>query len=151
MGPGRGTRTIPRKIELSGRASGKSPRLPKALILICWVALAACDDPAERCLAGAKVRTVSPSGRRVATVYSGGCPDVSLAPQVLVEFRTPQGRGGGGVFAVHDSAARIEARWLGDDTLEVDYPSGVTVEKRESTIRYRDQRLNVVYRQRPAE
>lgn len=125
---------------------------PKALFLfICWIALAACDDPAERCLAAAKVRTVSPSGRRIATVYPGGCPDVFLAPQVLVEFRTSRGRGGGGVFAVRDSAARIEARWLSEDTLEVSYPSGVTVEKRESTIRYRDQHLNLVYRQRAAE
>jgi len=95
------------------------------------------------------VRSASPSGDRIATVYPGGCHGVILAPQVTVELRTKQGRGGGGVFAVRDSAAQMEVRWISEDTLEVSYPTTATVEKRQSLLQFRDARLHVIYRARP--
>ena len=111
------------------------------------LALGACDEP-DPCLAAAQQRSASPSGRRIATVYQGGCPGVALAPQVTVALRTNSGAGGGGVFAVRDSAARIEARWIGEDTLEVSYPRGVTIEQQRPTLQYRDAVVHVVLRER---
>ena len=72
-----------------------------------------------------------------------------LAPQVTVEFHTKHGRGGGGVFAVRDSAAQVNVRWISEDTLEVSYPATATVDKRESLLRFWDARLHVVYRALP--
>jgi hypothetical protein len=104
--------------------------------------------PADDCLQRAQVRVRSPGGTREATIYPGGCAEVVLAPQVTVDFRHPGGdRGGGGVFAVRDSAAAITARWLTEDTLEVSYPAGITVAKRETALRNRDARIAVVYRE----
>jgi hypothetical protein len=105
-------------------------------------ALTACtaDDP---CLAAAMLERPSPDGNRTASIYPGGCPGVFLAPQVLVDF----GGGGMGVFAVRDSAAAIDAKWLTNDTLEITYPPGVQVEKQDSIARFRDARVRVVYRE----
>jgi hypothetical protein len=105
-------------------------------------ALTACtaDDP---CLAAATLKRPSPDGDRSASIYRGDCPGVFLAPQVLVEFRG----GGTGVFAVRDSTAAIDAQWLANDTLEITYPPGVQIEKRDSIARFRDVRVRVVYRE----
>ena len=105
-------------------------------------ALTACaaDDP---CLAAATLKRPSPDGNRTASIYRGDCPSVFLAPQVLVDFRG----GGMGVFAVRDSAAEIDARWLTNDTLEITYPPRVQIEKRDSIARFRDARVRVVYRE----
>lgn len=108
------------------------------------VALSACSG-GDPCVASKQVRAASPSGDRVAVVYPGGCPDVVLAPQVTVEFRAAGG--GGGVFAIHEREARLEARWLNEDTLEVSYPAGSTVALREPVLRYQDQQVHVVFRE----
>ena len=87
----------------------------------------------------------SPDGKRIASIYRGDCPSVFLAPQVSVDFRG----GGVGVFAVRDSAAAIDAKWLTNDTLEVTYPSGVQIEKQDSVARFRNTRVRMVYREAP--
>jgi hypothetical protein len=121
----------------------------RLIALVAIIGLGACGR-SDSCLAAAQVRTSSSSGRRVATVYPGGCPNVSLSPQVTIEFRSLQGSGGAGVFAVRDSAADIRARWVGDDTLEVAYPVEATVEKRETVVRFQRERVHVVYRPLPS-
>ena len=102
---------------------------------------------ANACLERAQVRVRSPQRMRVATIYPGGCADVFLAPQITVEFRD-QG-GGGGVFAVRDSAAALGARWRGEDTLEVSYPAGVTIEMQRTTLQHGPARIAVVYHEVP--
>jgi hypothetical protein len=100
----------------------------------------------DPCLAAAELHRLSPSGDREATVYPGGCPDVFLTPQVLVEFR--RAGGGGGVFALGDSAGAIDARWVSEDTLEVSYPAGARVLQRDSLVRVYEERVYVIYRVR---
>lgn len=107
---------------------------------------AACSG-SDPCLARTQLHRRSPSGDREATVYPGGCPGVSLAPQVTVAFR--RAGGGGGVFALADSAGAIDARWVNDDTLEVSYPAGARPTKQDSVARFRDERVRVVYRVTP--
>ena len=114
--------------------------------IIAVLLLAGCA-PEDACLEQARVRVVSPQRTRVATIYPGGCPDRLLAPQIIVEFRD-QG-GGGGVFAVRDSAAALGARWLGEDTLEVSYPPGLTIDMQRTTLQHGPARITVVYRETP--
>jgi hypothetical protein len=112
-----------------------------------WVALLAAGVGcyrADPCLADAQLHRRSPSGDREVTVYPGGCPGVFLAPQVTVGFR--RAGSGGGVFALGDSAGPIDARWVSEDTLEVSYPAGARVVKRDSVARFREERVYVVYR-----
>jgi hypothetical protein len=115
------------------------------LLAACALAIVACER-ADPCFAAMQRKSVSPSGRRVATTYPGGCPDVFFATQVTVEFR---GSGGGGVFAVRDSVADIRTRWRSEDTLEISYPANVTIDKRETVLRHKAARVYMVYRPRP--
>ena len=117
-----------------------------ACVVLLTCVVSGCS-PSNACLERTQLRVPSPQRTRVATIYPGGCADVILAPQITVEFRD-QG-GGGGVFAVRDSVAAIGARWLGEDTLEVSYPAGLTVEMRRPTLQHGPARIAVVYRETP--
>jgi hypothetical protein len=44
-------------------------------------------------------------------------------------------------------ADALAARWYGEDTLEVSYPAGVTVEMRRTTLQHGPARVAVVYRE----
>lgn len=83
----------------------------------------------------------SPSGRRRLNIFSGPCPDA--IPQVLVEF--DRGTGGAGVFAVDDSVAVIDGRWISEDTVEITYPANAHVSKRVDVAQYRRGRVFVRY------
>ena len=116
----------------------------RQFLLVAACVLAGCySDP---CLEAHTQRVVSPSGERYADLFSGPCP--GAAPQILVAFE--RGNGGGGVFAVNDSATALSARWLSEDSLEVTYPVTASVAKKETVTQYRQGRVHVVYRQTAA-
>jgi hypothetical protein len=97
------------------------------------------NDP---CIAERQLTIESPSGYRKITVFPGPCP--GAAPQVLVEFAR-DGGGGGGVFAVEDSVVDVRARWVGEDTVEIAFPSTARVVKRDSVIQFRAERVFIRY------
>jgi hypothetical protein len=117
----------------------------QSLGLVLSICAAGCyrSDP---CLANAQVHRFSPSGRREATIYRGDCPGVFLAPQVTVEFK--DAGGGAGVFALADSVGELDARWHGEDTLEVSYPATAHPSKQDSVGRFRSEVLHIVYSHR---
>jgi len=78
-------------------------------------------------------------------IYLGGCPN-SVPSQIGVDF---QSRGGGLVFAVRDSIAAIDARWVSNDTLAIQYPASVAVDQRRAFSQYGRDRVEVVYRPIP--
>ena len=100
----------------------------------------ACEtrDP---CLDAHRDVVPSPSGSRQVNISSGPCP--GAAPQILIEF--DHGAGGTGVFAVNDSVLAARARWIGEDTVEISYPSRAHVVKKESRAQYGSGHVTVLY------
>jgi hypothetical protein len=119
----------------------------RVLLLLPPLLLAACTVRVDRCQEESTITRRSPDNGRHARIYAGGCPTVGLAPQVTVEFR--RSGGGGSVFAVRDSVAHIDAEWRGEDTLVVRHASGLAIEKRDTLLRFRDERLIVRYEELP--
>ena len=106
-----------------------------------------CDQPVP-CVEAAIHHVRAPGGTRDASIYEGGCGP-HLAPQVVIEFETPRGKGGSGVFAVRDRTTRLGVRWLDDATLEIEYPADARIEKRDTLARFYDERVRIVYRIAP--
>lgn len=122
----------------------KADRMILLLVLSTACAERPSADQAHRCLDLATRRATSPSLLRTASANTSRCGGV-LAPQVAVEFKTPEGTGGPGVFAVSDSAADIGVRWRAEDTLEISYPASANVIKQDTIARFFSQHVRVVY------
>lgn len=100
----------------------------------------------DPCLEAHRTFVSSASGAHRASVFTGPCP--SAAPQILIEFQ--HGAGGAGVFAVSDSMLQMRARWISEDTLQIDYPSDAQVVKKELFAQYGSDRVAVLYDVGPA-
>ena len=112
----------------------------RASLLLFLLVASACEtrDP---CLDAHRELVPSPSGSRQVDIFSGPCS--GSAPQIGIAF--DHGAGGAGVFAVDDSVLAAHARWIGEDTVEITYPSGARVSKKESRAQYRAGHVTVLY------
>lgn len=115
---------------------------PRALILSALVALcgtlAGCESR-DLCIDARRELVASPSGARHLEIIHGPCE--GAVPDVRIAFGTGAAR----VFASADSDARVDARWIAEDTAEITYAQGERATLRDTIARVANEQVVVHY------
>lgn len=93
-------------------------------------------------------KIVSPSKTKIIEIIENGQNKNTAITQVSIGFGYPQMKGGGSVFAAEGTDLKIDIIWLIDNDILIKYPTGLKIEKNDSSLKFQDDFVHIYYQEK---